>query len=76
MVDTELFKKLRYEQGLSQRALAARMGVSTRTVHATEHGLWQSGPSMRLKFACALGVPLIELFPYKPNKSEAGRPVS
>ena len=71
MVNTELFKKLRYEQGLSQRALAARMGVSTRTVHATEHGKWQSGPSIRLKFACALGVPLADLFPYEPDTAEA-----
>jgi transcriptional regulator with XRE-family HTH domain len=61
-INTESFRRLRADRGLSVRALARAAGVSTETVYSVEHGKRQ--PSVRTlgKLAAALGVSIQELF--------------
>lgn len=52
--------------GLSQRALAKRVGLSAMAISKYENGVITPGSQMLLKFCKAMGVPLAYFFPRQP----------
>ncbi len=59
----ERIRELRKERGLTQRALAERVGVSQQNVSQIEKGDRQPQAEELPRFARALGVPVSSLFP-------------
>lgn len=55
-------KSHREAANLTQMELAARMGVSRKTVNTVENGVFAPSVVIALKFANALEVPVEELF--------------
>ncbi|WP_030659693.1 MULTISPECIES: helix-turn-helix domain-containing protein [Streptomyces] len=51
----------RTDAGLTQEALAERVGIDNKTVHRIEYGTSDPTLSVLLRMADALGVPLTEL---------------
>ncbi|KIX78815.1 hypothetical protein SF23_04405 [Streptomyces sp. MBRL 10] len=51
----------RTDAGLTQEALAERVGVDNKTIHRVEYGTSDPTLSLLLRLADALGVPLPEL---------------
>ena len=54
--------ELRAEQGLTQAALAERVGVSRKTINTVENGVFVPSTLLALKIARALGRPVEEVF--------------
>jgi len=62
---TELANTLRQERerlGLTQAALAERVGVSRKTINTVENGIFVPSTILALKLALALGRPVELLF--------------
>ncbi|MER5864852.1 helix-turn-helix transcriptional regulator [Kitasatospora sp. NPDC002040] len=55
-------RELRSQQGLSQRELAARLGVSRQTVNAIETGRYNPALPLALGIARFFGCPVEEVF--------------
>lgn len=55
-------KQVRTEQGLTQAELAARIGVSRKTINTVENGVFVPSTILALKLAAALGRKVEELF--------------
>ncbi len=55
-------KDKRAELGLTQAALAERVGVTRKTVNTVENGVFVPSALLALKLARALGEPVEELF--------------
>ena len=53
---------LRAEQGLTQAALAERVGVSRKTINTVENGVFVPSATLALKLARALGCPVEAIF--------------
>jgi putative transcriptional regulator len=53
---------LRAERGLTQAALAERVGVSRKTINTVENGVFVPSTLLALKLARALGRPVEEVF--------------
>ena len=53
---------LRAEQGLTQAALAERVGVSRKTINTIENGVFVPSTLLALKLARALGQPVEGIF--------------
>ena len=54
-------RDLRMRAGLTERALATRVGVTTYTIQAWEKGVGRVGQEWRFKLAGALGCPVADL---------------
>lgn len=55
-------KKAREDLGLTQAALAERVGVSRKTINTVENGVFIPSTLLALKLAAALGKPVEALF--------------
>lgn len=69
MADSSLsnrLKELRAELGLTQAELAARVGVSRKTINTVENGIFVPSTVLALKLAAALGRKVEELFALEP----------
>ena len=55
-------RDLRAEQGLTQAALAERVGVSRKTINTVENGVFVPSATLALKLARALGCPVETIF--------------
>ena len=55
-------KDVRVELGLTQAALAERVGVSRKTINTVENGIFVPSTMLALKLAWALGQPVDALF--------------
>lgn len=54
--------ELRGERGLTQAALAERVGVSRKTINTVENGIFVPSTLLALRIARALGRPVEEVF--------------
>ncbi|ACD83458.1 substrate-binding domain-containing protein [Candidatus Methylacidiphilum infernorum] len=61
----------RIGKGLSQKELAAKIGVSRQTIHAMENGLYVPNTAVALRLARVLEKTVEFLFPYSPDFIEA-----
>jgi putative transcriptional regulator len=59
---------LRTESGLTQAALAERVGVSRKTINTVENGIFVPSTLLALKLARALGRPVEDLFSLEPDR--------
>jgi putative transcriptional regulator len=57
-----LLKEARAEFGLTQAELAARVGVSRKTINTVENGVFVPSTILALKLAAALGRKVEDLF--------------
>ena len=55
-------KEARGQLGLTQAALAARIGVSRKTINTVENGVFVPSTTLALKLAAALGCKVEDLF--------------
>jgi putative transcriptional regulator len=55
-------KLVRTELGLTQAELAARVGVSRKTINTVENGVFVPSTTLALKLAAALGCKVEDLF--------------
>ncbi|EAP88972.1 MAG: transcriptional regulator [Oceanicaulis sp.] len=55
-------KALRAEAGLTQADLAARVGVTRKTINTVENGVFTPSALLALKIARALGQPVEQVF--------------
>jgi putative transcriptional regulator len=55
-------KERRLELGLTQAALAERVGVTRKTVNTVENGVFSPSALLALKLAATLAVPVENLF--------------
>ncbi|RZF58637.1 helix-turn-helix domain-containing protein [Sphingomonas populi] len=55
-------KERRLESGLTQAALAERVGVTRKTVNTVENGVFTPSALLALKLAAALALPVEQLF--------------
>jgi putative transcriptional regulator len=55
-------RDLRAEQGLTQAALAERVGVSRKTINTVENGVFVPSALLALRLARALGCPVEAIF--------------
>jgi putative transcriptional regulator len=55
-------KEHRTEAGLTQAALAERVGVSRKTINTVENGVFVPSTTLALKLAAALGLTVEALF--------------
>jgi putative transcriptional regulator len=55
-------RELRAEHGLTQAALAERVGVSRKTINTIENGVFVPSTLLALRIARALGRPVEEIF--------------
>ncbi len=55
-------RDLRAEHGLTQAALAERVGVSRKTINTVENGVFVPSALLALKLARALGCPVEAIF--------------
>jgi putative transcriptional regulator len=55
-------KLVRTELGLTQAELAARIGVSRKTINTVENGVFVPSTTLALKLAAALGCKVEDLF--------------
>jgi putative transcriptional regulator len=55
-------KEARLQKGLTQESLASMVGVTRQTVIAVEKGKFVPSVKLALEFACALGLPIAEIF--------------
>lgn len=62
MAKNEAMKKLRLEKGLSQQALAERVGVTRQTIISIEGGDYNPTLDLCKKICLELGVTLNDLF--------------
>ena len=58
-------RDLRAEQGLTQAALAERVGVSRKTINTVENGVFVPSAVLALRLARALGCPVEAIFSLK-----------
>jgi len=62
---TNHIRSLRFAAGeMTQAELADRVGVTRQTIIAIEQGRYSPTLEMAFRIACALGVPLDEVFQY------------
>lgn len=61
-------RRLRREKGLTQRELAARLGVSPETIRAWEAGEHIAHPGNAKRLAEALDTTVTELFPLEDDQ--------
>jgi putative transcriptional regulator len=54
--------QLRAERGLTQAALAGRVGVSRKTINTVENGVFVPSAMLALRLARALGCPVEAIF--------------
>jgi putative transcriptional regulator len=59
---TNRLKETRAELGLTQAELAARVGVSRKTINTVENGIFVPSTILALKLAAALGRKVEDLF--------------
>ena len=59
---TNRLRDLRGEQGLTQAALAERVGVSRKTINTVENGIFVPSAVLALKLARALGCAVEAIF--------------
>ena len=65
-------RRLRFEHDeMTQQALAERIGVTRQTVIAIEHGKYSPSLEAAFRIARVFGVPLEEVFQFKPRSSES-----
>ncbi len=57
-----VMKALRAEAGLTQADLAARVGVTRKTINTVENGVFTPSALLALKIARALGQPVEQVF--------------
>lgn len=57
---------LRGEHGLTQAALAERVGVSRKTINTVENGVFVPSTTLALKLARALGCRVEDIFTLEP----------
>jgi transcriptional regulator with XRE-family HTH domain len=71
-----IIKQLREQKGMSQGDIERSTGMLRAYISRVEHG--HTVPSLESleRFAAALGIPLYQLFCYKPSEQEAVAPVS
>ena len=69
---TNTIKSHREAANLTQMELAARMGVSRKTVNTVENGVFAPSVVIALKFAHALGVSVEELFHLQISQASSG----
>lgn len=62
-------KDLRTEKGLTQTELAARLGVSRKTVNTVENGIFIPSTLLALAMAETLGVTVEDIFCLEPDNS-------
>ena len=64
---TNAIRRLRFEHGeMTQAALAERAGVTRQTINAIEQGKYSPSLEVAFRIAASFGVPLAEVFQYKP----------
>lgn len=63
-------KAVRTECGLTQAALAARLGVSRKTINTVENGVFIPSTTLALAMAEVLGVPVEALFQLAPDTTD------
>jgi putative transcriptional regulator len=61
-------KESRTDAGLTQAALAERVGVSRKTINTVENGVFVPSTTLALKLAAALGCPVEALFWLETSK--------
>ncbi len=69
MHDSQLHNRLRplrTARGLTQADLAARVGVSRKTINTVENGVFIPSTLLALKIAAALGEPVEAVFALEP----------
>ncbi len=59
-------KELRAREGLTQAELAARVGVTRKTINTVENRVFVPSTILALKLAAALLVPVEEVFSLEP----------
>jgi putative transcriptional regulator len=65
-------RRLRFEQEeMTQQALAEQIGVTRQTVIAIEKGKYSPSLEVAFKMAEVFGVPLEQVFQYKPKTQES-----
>ena len=65
-------RRLRFERGeMTQQTLAERVGVTRQTVNAIELGKYSPSLEVAFRIAAALGVPLEQVFQYRPGAEGA-----
>ena len=63
-------RQLRFENGeMTQQELGKRIGVTRQTVNAIELGKYSPSLEAAFRIAEAFGVPLDQVFQYRPAKS-------
>ncbi len=72
-------RRLRFENGeMTQQQLADKAGVTRQTILAIEAGKYAPSLPLAFRIAHAFGVPLEDVFQYKPNgqppRSDRGSP--
>jgi len=60
-------KELRAREGLTQAELAARVGVTRKTINTVENRVFVPSTILALKLASALAVPVEEIFSLEPR---------
>ncbi len=64
---TNILRTARAERGWTQADLAARVGVTRKTVNTVENGVFVPSTVLALKLARAFGVTVEELFQLPPE---------
>ena len=65
-------RRLRFEHNeMTQQELAEKIGVTRQTVIAIEHGKYSPSLEAAFRIAQVFGVPLEEVFQYRPPASES-----
>lgn len=60
-------KALRAREGLTQAELAARVGVTRKTINTVENRVFVPSTILALKLAAALSVPVEDIFSLEPS---------
>lgn len=64
-------RKLRFNRGeMTQQELADKVGVTRQTILAIEAGKYSPSLELAFRIAHVFGVPLEEVFSYRPEKSD------
>lgn len=65
---TNTIRRLRFDAGeMTQKDLAAKVGVSRQTIVAIEAGKYAPSLELAFQIAAAFGVPIQDVFAYTPN---------
>jgi len=69
---TNQIKQFRAKEGLTQKALAKKVGLSRQSIHAIESGANSPSVTVALKMSTVLGVPVEELFRLHREHTDKG----